>query len=459
MDDLREFMPNAVTLPQYFQQKGYYVGGASKVFHGSDTEETWWDAFFDPPRNPIPDNIPAHGIQSLGNLDWDPLPESDSSFADFATASWAIEQLQQSFDQPFMMMVGIEKPHLPWYLPQHYFDLYPHEAVTLPPFLENDLDDLPEYALALVDGLSNELITTNNLEEQAVQAYLASISFVDTQVGRILDALEVSPNAENTIIILASDHGFHLGEKHHWKKFTLWENSTRIPLIISVPGGLQDVEVHQPVGLIDLYPTLIDLAGLIPKHDLEGHSLVPLLINPAYEWPYYALTTYRRRGDNAKPLHAVRTNRWRYIRYYANSGALAGEELYDHDADPNEWINLAGDPTYADIKTKLFAYLEATVLSSELQRKEMPSVSPRLQNYPNPFRSITTILYETVSPSRVQLVVFNVHGRTVRRLIDAMQLPGRHQVVFDAGDLPSGVYLYRLQTETTLVSQKMTLTR
>jgi arylsulfatase A-like enzyme len=201
-------------------------------------------------------------------------------------------------------------------------------------------------------------VTKHNQWKKAVHGYLASIAFADEQVGRVLDVLAKSPHAANTIIVLWTDHGWHLGEKQHWRKFTLWERATRTPVMFVVPKGISKTlaagtkagtRVDTPVGLIDLYPTLIDLCGLGENQALEGHSLVPLLANPKAKWNRPALTTHGRKN------HALRTPRWRYIRY-----ADGGEELYDHNADPNEWINLAGLKKHATVKRELARRLPKT---------------------------------------------------------------------------------------------------
>lgn len=194
--------------------------------------------------------------------------------------------------------------------------------------------------MARPEGDHRRVLESKNWEK-AVQGYLAAIAFTDAQVGRLLDALDKSPYADNTIIVLWGDHGWHLGEKQHWRKFALWEEATRVPLLISLPGQSTAQECPRPVNLVDLYPTLIELCNLAPKQ-LDGVSLVPLLKNPQAEWDQVSLTTHGRNN------HAVRSERWRYIRY-----ADGSEELYDHQQDPMEWTNLAGDPQYNEIKDSL----------------------------------------------------------------------------------------------------------
>jgi len=190
-------------------------------------------------------------------------------------------------------------------------------------------------------------VIAHNQWHKAVQAYLATISFVDAQIGKVLDALDRSEHADYTIVVLWGDHGWHLGEKEHWRKHALWDVTTRTPLIVSAPDGIaRDRLCHRPVSLIDIYPTLVDLCGLPKREGLDGHSILPLLGRPERDWAHPALMTFGYKN------HAVQTERWRYIRY-----ADGGEELYDHTSDPHEWINLADDPAYAAEIQRLSAHL------------------------------------------------------------------------------------------------------
>jgi len=220
--------------------------------------------------------------------------------------------------------------------------------VTLPNVNENDLDDVPPIGrqMANPQGDHQKVIETNNWRK-AVSAYLACITFTDTNVGRVLDALDRSAYANNTIVVLWGDHGWHLGEKLHWRKFALWEEATRAPLIIAAPGLTRaEAKCSRTVSFIDVYPTLIELCGLPPRAELEGVSLLPLLKNPSAPWDRSALTTHGRNN------HSVRSERWRYIRYSDGT-----EELYDHENDPLEWTNLAGKPEHAQLKEKLARWL------------------------------------------------------------------------------------------------------
>lgn len=351
-DPFRAALPNAVTIPQYFMAQGYRVVGAGKIFHRPERQS--WHEFFAPPRDPGPPGAqrPLNGIPQAGYFDWGPLDVDDAQMADGRVAEWGIQQLRQMTDRPFFLGLGFSKPHLPWFVPRRYFDLHPLDAVTLPVVNEHDLDDVPaagrRFAIdgvgfVAVPGGDHANVLRYRQWARGVQGYLAACSFVDAQVGRVLAALEASPHAPNTIVMVWGDHGWHLGEKLHWRKHALWEEANRCALFVAAPGVAKAGALcERPVSLLDLYPTLIELCGLPPRSELDGHSLVPLLKDPQTARDDPSLTTYGW-GN-----HSVRTQRWRYIRY-----ADGSEELYDHQKDDLEWTNLAADPDFQGIKRDL----------------------------------------------------------------------------------------------------------
>ncbi len=344
----RKVMPDAVTLPQHFMANGYHVVGGGKIFHGGFPDPPSWQEYFKRQSDPAPPNRPVNKIPKTQHFDWGPLDVPDEAMGDAKVATWAIDYLQDKHDKPFFLAVGFFRPHLPWYVPRTYFDRYPLSQITLPKVKEDDLDDLPPIGqqIAKPQGDHRSVLETHNWEK-AVQGYLASISFTDACVGRVIDALDKSPYRDNTVIVLWSDHGWHLGEKHHWRKFALWEEATRVPMVIIAPGVTRpDQRCDRTVSLLDIYPTLSALCGLPVKPELAGKSLVPLLKQPAAAWDRPVVTTYGR-GN-----HAVRSERWRYIRYCDGS-----EELYDHENDPMEWTNLANRPESAPVKAKLARWL------------------------------------------------------------------------------------------------------
>ncbi len=357
----RAALPDAVTLPQHYMKHGYWAGRAGKIYHGRFPDPPSWSVSWpNPKRNrpfdPVPNKRPVNGIHKAAHFDWGPLDVKDEEMGDYKVTSWVIEQLDQQRDKPFFLACGIYRPHLPWYVPRQYFDLFDHEKLILPTVPEHDLNDIPDAGLKMAKPESDHAKVIHHGQwRKAVHGYLASSAFADAQVGRVIAALDKSGKAGNTIIVLWTDHGWHLGEKKHWRKFALWEEAGRTPLMFVVPKGVANAlpegthagsRVEYPVGLIDLYPTLIELCGLPANPSNEGRSLVPLLADEKSNWERPVLTTHGRNN------HSLRTTRWRYIRY-----ADGSEELYDHEADPNEWRNVANRPDLANVKQRLTKWL------------------------------------------------------------------------------------------------------
>ena len=341
-------------LPAYFSKHGYKTLSTGKIFHEGSPKEAFdvvgveRHTFGPRPAERI-SYTPPEGYST--STDWGAFPERDEQMPDYQYARWAEEQLQKEHAQPFFMSVGFVRPHVPWFVPQKWFDMHPLEEVMLPLHCESQFDDWPETALRfkeLPQMPQMEWMREENRWRESVQAYLACVTFVDHCVGIVLDALEKSPHADNTIIMLVSDHGYHLGQKGLWSKHTVWEESTRIPFIISRPGDQKTNRTHVPANHLDMYPTLLELANLPANPANEGTSLVPLLDDPeAAGFENKASLTTHGFGN-----HGVRTKRWRYIRY-----ADGAEELYDHWTDPNEWKNLAPLPNYAEVLEKLRTHL------------------------------------------------------------------------------------------------------
>jgi len=341
----RPAMPDAVTLPQHFMAHGYHAVGGGKIYHGAFPDDASWDFYFKKAGDPRPTPEVLRDPHSrAGGIVFGVLDVPDEQMDDYKVASWASGYLKESHDRPFFLACGIYRPHMPWQVPRKYYDMYPPDKITIPDVPDDDLDDIPEAGrrMARPEGDHANILKTENWP-YAVQAYLASITFADAQIGRVLDALDSSAYSENTIIILWGDHGWHLGEKHHWRKFALWEEATNAPLIIDAPGVTKPGTVcTHAVDFMNIYPTLADLCGLPIGDHLEGVTMRPLLMDPNAPWDRPALTTHGREN------HAVRSDRWRYIRY-----ADGSEELYDHDSDPMEWNNLAGKSEYDDVKREL----------------------------------------------------------------------------------------------------------
>lgn len=351
----RDALPDAVTLPQYFMQNGYSALGGGKIFHGSQNDSASWQAYYNFEGFIHPAETPVNGIPDTAHFDWGPIDVPDEDTAGTKLAMWAGNYLEREQNKPFFLACGFYRPHLPWYVPKKYFDKFPADSVKLPPFLESDLEDVPESAIRNLTDHRN--VTGHNQWHEAVAGYLASINYADANVGRVLKALDAGPHRDNTIIVLWTDHGWQLGEKKQWRKFTLWERSCHVPLMFVAPGVTQPAQrCGRTAELLDIYPTLLELCGLPAKPGLEGRSLRPLLAEPAAEWDKPAITS------NGPDKISVRTERWRYSRF------PDGEELYDHDVDPNEWHNLAGKPEHAETKQRL-----AALLPKEVSRKQVKS--------------------------------------------------------------------------------------
>jgi arylsulfatase A-like enzyme len=345
--ELRDVAPDAVTLPAHFRAAGYETVGLGKVFHVPDPRS--WDRDLPYWKDPAPPAGPLSGLEFPYGFDWGPLDVPRSAMGDQRMLDAALEILRAPRTRPLFLGVGFGQPHPPWRLPREFFERHSLDEVVLPAVPGDELADLPAEAERRIPGREYEVRIAGRLgaARAAVRAYLAALSFVDDLVGELGDALDRDSAWERTVVVFWSDHGLHLGEKRRWHKFTLWEESTRVPLVICAPGvGRPGTRCERAVGLIDLFPTLVELCGLPPPAQLEGESLVPLLRDPEAPRPRPARTTWGR-------SRAVRSDRWRYIRYEGG-----GEELYDHASDPGEWRNLAGEPGHAAVKAELAAWLD-----------------------------------------------------------------------------------------------------
>ncbi len=349
-DPAQGVMRDTLTLNRHFLAQGYRTLGGGKIYHGYSSEgrdDSWteWKGLFP--------SIPEHeeNLNGLdrGHFDWGPVDAKPEAMGDYKLTTWAVDQLQNApADQPLFLAVGYVKPHLPWYVPRAYFDRFPLEQIQLPVVGENDLADVPEAGrrMAKPEG-DHAAVVEGKQWAQAVQAYLATIAFLDDQVGRLLDGLDASPRRDKTVIVWWTDHGWHLGEKQHWRKFSLWEEATRTSFAVVAPGvGKPGQRCAAPVDYLSVYPTLCELTGLPAPAHVKGPSLVPLLRDPQANWPHAAVCSHGR-GN-----HAVRERDWRYIRY-----ADGSEELYHDAEDPGEYRNLAGQPEHATLKTRLAAVL------------------------------------------------------------------------------------------------------
>jgi arylsulfatase A-like enzyme len=344
----------AVSLPQCFAAAGYHTAVTGKIFHDSGIalakEFTVVGTKAGPPYPAKKLTPPYNGMKAM---DWGPVEADDTKHGDWQIAQAGITMLRDAPAQrPFFIAVGFRYPHVPCFAPPAWFERFPVD-ITLPPVRADDRKDVPDFAWYLHWKLPEprlSQLTANQQWQPLVRAYLASTAFMDAQLGRLLDALDADPRGKDTMVVLWSDHGWHLGEKGITGKNSLWERSTRVPLIISGPGIRPGV-CREPVELLDLYPTLAARCTLSAPTGLEGLDLAPQLADPATARLRPALTSHNQ-GN-----HAVRSRDWRYIRY-----ADGSQELYDHRNDPNEWTNLAADPAHAAVIADLARFLPSVDL-------------------------------------------------------------------------------------------------
>lgn len=360
---MREVLPDAELMPKYFTRHGYWSAGSGKILHYF-IDAASWDEYFpakegeDPfPRTLYPEqrpvSLPRGGPWQYMETDWGGLDATDEEFGgDWLVSKWIGEQVSKEHDQPFFLACGIYRPHEPWFVPKKYFDQFPIEDIQLPPgYLEDDLKDLPPAGARRGPNRYFAHIRAHDQWQRGIQGYLASIAFADAMIGRVIEALDNGPNRDNTVVVLWSDHGWHLGEKQHWQKYTAWRVCTRVPLIIRVPAGTPGLKAgtmagticEKPTNLVSLFPTLTALAGLPSKSDNDGPSLVPLLENPTTDWPHASITYLGEPGS-----YGLSSERWRLI-HYANGD----EELYDPLTDRYEWHNLASAPEHDALRDEL----------------------------------------------------------------------------------------------------------
>ncbi len=345
------------SLVMQFKNAGYDTLGIGKLWHGGlGWAEQWTHIEEETKSNAKVDK------QDVGGIAFGPiLSDDDATVSDTSIADYGIAELAKEHDRPFFLTLGFHKPHMPWNVPQKYFDMHPLDKIELPPVQDGDLADVPELGkrFAKPNGDHAQILASGKWKN-AVQAYLASITYLDTQIGRVLDAYESSPERDNTIICFWGDHGWHLGEKEHWRKFALWEEAARAPMIWVVPGVTpkSGAVCSRPVDFMSIYPTLCDLAGIKKPEWVEGDNIRSLLSDPQSTWSGVGITTYHLNN------HSIRDERWRYIRYSDGS-----EELYDHQNDPYEWTNVALKPEHAAVKEKL-----ATLLPTQ-NAPEQPKVA------------------------------------------------------------------------------------
>ncbi|MCC6353651.1 MAG: sulfatase [Verrucomicrobiae bacterium] len=398
----RQTIPSHVSLPQAFRLSGYFAGRIGKMYHYNVPNSIGTNGHDDPGSwemelNPAgcdrleeePDIFSLVKGQFGGTLSWYASPRPDERHTDglmAADAEWVLERCARQKDRPFFLAVGFFRPHTPYVAPRPYFDRFPVADMPVIRGVEEDQKDVPKAALASRHKVQDEM--TDDLRRQAVQAYFASATFMDAQVGKVLAALDRLGLAESTIIVFTSDHGYHLGEHGLWQKLSLFEGSARVPLFIVAPGVAKAGAVAKaPVGLLDLYPTLAELCGVKAPDNLQGQSLVPMLRDPSSDgrgWALSQITLPGRGGKVARTGYSLRTPRWRYTEW--GEAAAEGRELYDHDADPKEITNLAERPEHAAAVAELSGQLRAAIKASLPPSGTVPQVGTNLwaPNLTNP---------------------------------------------------------------------------
>lgn len=384
----RQTIPQHVSLPQAFRQEGYFAARIGKLYHYNVPKSIGTNGHDDPGSWELELNpagcdrlLEESDIFSLrpnsfgGTLSWYASPRGDALHTDGMMANdaeWVLERCARDQERPFFLAVGFFRPHTPYVAPETYFTGYPEQQMPLVEGVEQDVQDLP--ALALGSHKAEHDLLTDPLRRQAIQAYFASITFMDAQVGRVLDALDRLGLADNTIVVFTSDHGYHLGEHGLWQKMSLFEESARVPLIIAAPGMAKSGGVaDSPVGLIDLYPTLTQLCGVAAPANLQGQDLSPMLADPSQQGRGWAISQVTRRGQGAQRMgYTIRTPRWRFTEWDEGS---AGAELYDHQEDPLEQRNLAEAPQHADTVAELSGQLRQAVQTTLPPSGEVPAVA------------------------------------------------------------------------------------
>ena len=390
---IREHVPNVLTIPQAFRLDGYFAVRIGKVFHYNVPRHIGTSGHDDPyswnytinPRGR--DKEEEDKIFSLvpntfgGTLSWLAADGEDEEQTDGIAATEAIKLLEKysGQEQPFFMTVGLYRPHTPFVAPKKYFDMYPLDEINVPNVPESYLAQLPQPAISSIRRKKDQIDLDDKLARQAIQAYYASISFADAQLGRIMASLKSSNLQQNTVVVFTSDHGYHMGEHGHWQKTTLFENATRVPLVIAGPGITEKGQVAKGlVEMVDIYPTMVELANQeIPKQ-VSGVSLSPILKDVDLTVRSSALTQY----NNG---YSIRTNRYRYTEW-GEKGDL-GAELYDHESDPEELINLIDRLEVQDLQMEMAIQLHARIKNARnvpTGIRQIQTVSGRRVPQPNP---------------------------------------------------------------------------
>ena len=386
----RQTIPKQHSLSHAFRMKGYFAARIGKLYHYNVPKSVGTNGHDDPGSwelelNPAGcDRLEEESeIFSLkpgsfgGTLSWYASPNPDPRHTDAMlakNAEWVLERCAKERERPFFLAVGFYRPHTPYVAPESYFKPYDLEAMPVVAGWKEDQQDIPEAALR--SHKKEHDLLTDPLRQQAIQAYYASISFMDAQVGRVVSALDQLGLSDNTIIVFTSDHGYHMGEHGLWQKQSLFEQSARVPLLIVAPGvGQAGTVADALVGLVDLYPTLTELCGVKAPANLQGQSLAPMLKDPSAPGRGWALTHVQRRSKGAKfDGYSLRTSRWRYTEW---DGGKAGRELYDRESDPLELTNLAEKQDQSAVLAELSSKLKEILPTTYPKSGQRPALKPQ----------------------------------------------------------------------------------
>jgi arylsulfatase A-like enzyme len=484
---IRDKNPDIITLPQYFMQNGYQTTGTGKIFDPRSVDKK-----LDEPSWSIPfSNV--HGnrwMVSSEKVSTESSEIAEEEYTDGKIAAKGLELLENlaSGSAPFFLAVGFKKPHLPFVAPQKYWDLYDRDSVKIAPFQEHAANS-PSYVYNNGGELRNNYVDipksgdiSIEKQKELIHGYYACVSFIDAQIGKLLDKVDSLGIKDNTIIVLWGDHGWHLGDHAQWTKHTNFEQATRSPLIFSVPSISGGKKNSSPTEFVDIFPTLCELTGVSIPSDRAGTSLVPLINDPTAKVKDYAVSQYKKAGYEG---YTIRTERYRYTEWIDleyregtkpyDANIVYDRELYDYKNDPLETVSLINNPNYQNVLDSLKSFLseflihqfdDPTSVQDKREQKKVPQ-EYGISNYPNPFNPTTTIEYsipvgapdELPLQQRVLLKVYNVLGKEVATLVNKKQLAGTYRVLFDGSNLTSGVYLYRFQAGKFSEFKKIILLR
>jgi len=478
---IRDKNPDIVTLPQYYIEKGYETAGTGKIFDPRSVDNK-----LDEPSWSIPFAKVSgkRWIEATEKISTETGDIDDSELTDGQITLKGIELMRQlaAGDKPFFLAVGFKKPHLPFVAPQKYWDQYSRDDLDIHPFQQH-ARNAPEFAFqpgwelrSYVD-IPNEDPLSVEKQKELIHGYYACVSFIDAQVGKLLDELDSLGLRDNTVIVLWGDHGWHLGDHDMWAKHTNFEQATRSPLIVAAPGVAGGKSSSSPVEFVDIFPTLCQLTDIETPSELDGVSLVPVLENSETMVKQFAVSQYRRTTAGQKVEgYALRTKRYRYVEWLEDYKSFApysdtkivARELYDYETDPLETVSLVDSADYSSVVEELHGKLrdflvdKVTSVEGSQGNLNIPESFELGQNYPNPFNPETKVRYTLMRQGEVELSVFDILGRKVKTLTQSKQAAGTYVVSWDGKDnagrvLSSGIYFYRMRFGSSNKTRKMVL--